>query len=186
MKQDDVDAPNWYCLRTAPKHEHIAAQHLRQTSQLEVFCPRLKILKATSRGAKWFIEATFPGYIFAKFPFAERHREVRYSPGVTAILAFGGLYARIPEEVINSLKQHTNAEELIEVKPNLEEGETVRIISGALSGLEAVVTQVLPARERVRILLNFLGQEIQAEVATPNLLPERKHPLRKPSRTDED
>lgn len=184
MKQDEVDAPSWFCLRTAPKHENIAAQHLRQTSKLEVFCPRLKVRKATTRGAKWFVEATFPGYIFAKFPFAERHREVRYSPGVTSILAFGGIYARISDEVIKSLKQHTNGEELIEVKPNLEEGETVRIIGGALAGLEAIVTQVLPAKERIRILLNFLGQEIQAEVATPNVLSDRKHPLRKNSATE--
>jgi transcriptional antiterminator RfaH len=179
MKPEEVDEPHWYCLRTAPKHEHIAAQHLRQTSRLDVFCPRLKIRKATATGAKWFVEAMFPGYIFAKFPFAERHREVRYSPSVTAILAFGGLYARISEEVIRGLKQCTNGEELIEVKSNLEQGETVRIISGALSGLEAVVTQVLPAKERVRILLNFLGQEIQAEVAAPDVIAETTHPLKR-------
>jgi len=177
MKTEGVDEPSWYCLRTAPKHEHIAAQHLRQTSRLDVFCPRLRIRKPTANGAKWFVEAMFPGYIFAKFPFVERHREVRYSPGVTSILAFGGIYARISEEVIRGLKQLTNNEELIEVKSSLEQGETVKIIKGALSGLEAVVTQVLPAKERVRILLTFLGQEIQAEVAAPDILPERRHPL---------
>lgn len=181
MKTEGVEEPNWYCLRTAPKHEHIAAQHLRQTSRLDVFCPRLRIRKATSRGAKWFVEAMFPGYIFARFPFAERHREVQYSPSVTSILAFGGLYARIPDEVVAGLKNHTNGEELIEVKSNLEQGETVRIISGALTGLEAVVTQVLPAKERIRILLNFLGQEIQAEVAVPDVIAESTHPLRRKS-----
>lgn len=179
MKQEEVDEPSWFCLRTAPKHEHIAAMHLKQTSQLDVFCPRLRIRKATATGAKWFVEAMFPGYIFAKFPFANRHREVRYSPGVTSILAFGGIYARIPEEVIRSLKQCTNGEELIEVKSHLEQGETVRIINGALSGLEAVVTQVLPAKERVRILLNFLGKEIEAEVATPDIIADSTHPLKR-------
>jgi transcriptional antiterminator RfaH len=178
MKTEGVDEPNWYCLRTTPKREHIAAQHLRQTSHLDVFCPRLRIRKATTRGAKWFVEAMFPGYIFAKFPFAERHREVQYSPNVTAILAFGGIYARISPDVIDSLKSYTNGEELIEVKSNLEEGETVRIISGALSGLDAIITQVLPAKERIRILLNFLGQEIQAEVAVPDVIAESRHPLK--------
>jgi transcriptional antiterminator RfaH len=106
---------------------------------------------------------------------------VQYSPSVTSILAFGGLYARIPDEVVAGLKNHTNGEELIEVKSNLEQGETVRIISGALTGLEAVVTQVLPAKERIRILLNFLGQEIQAEVAVPDVIAESTHPLRRKS-----
>ena len=179
MKDDGLEEPHWFCLRTEPKHEHIAARHLRQVSKLEAYCPRLRIRKATTRGAKWFVEAMFPGYIFARFPFADRHREVQYSPGVTSILAFGGRYARLPEEIIEGLRQHTNDEEVIELRSEFEPGETVKIICGALSGLEAVITQVLPAKERIRILLNFLGQEIQAEIATPDVVAELPHPLRK-------
>jgi transcriptional antiterminator RfaH len=179
MKAETADDPNWYCLRTEPKHEHIAAKHLRQVSLLEVYCPRLRFRKATTRGAKWFVEAMFPGYIFARFPFAERHREVQYSPGITTILAFGGRYARIPDEVISGLKQYTNGHELVEVQSEFVPGETVKIISGALSGLEAVITQVLPAKERIRILLNFLGQEIQAEIGAPDVISDRPHPLKR-------
>jgi transcriptional antiterminator RfaH len=179
MNEEEFAEPQWFCLRTEPKHEHIAAKHLKQVSLLKVFCPRLRIRKATARGAKWFVEAMFPGYIFARFPFAERHREVQYSPGVTSILAFGGHYARIPEEIISNLKQYTDGNELVEVRSDFTPGETVKIVSGALSGLEAVVTQVLPARERVRILLNFLGQEIQAEIGTPDVVAERRHPLKR-------
>jgi transcriptional antiterminator RfaH len=104
---------------------------------------------------------------------------VQYAPGITTILAFGGRYARIPDEVIGGLKQHTNGSELIELRAEFVPGEAVKIVSGALSGLEAVVTQVLPAKERVRILLNFLGQEIQAEVPTPDVIAEQPHPLRR-------
>lgn len=179
MKDERPEDPHWFCLRTEPKHEHIAAKHLRRVSHIEVFCPQLRFRKATSRGVKWFVEAMFPGYIFGKFPFAERHREVQYSTGVTSILAFGGRYARIPDEVVASLKEYTNGTELVEIHSQFTPGETVKIVTGALSGLEAVITQVLPAKERVRILLNFLGQEIQAEVATPSVISEQTHPLRR-------
>jgi transcriptional antiterminator RfaH len=179
MKLEGLEEPNWYCLRTEPKHEHIAAQHLKQVSKLEVFCPRLRFRKATTRGAKWFIEAMFPGYVFARFPFAQRHREVQYSPGITSILAFGGRYARISDDIINGLRQCTNESELVELRSEFVPGETVKIISGALSGLEAVVTQVLPAKERIQILLNFLGKEIQAEIGTPDVIAEQPHPLRR-------
>jgi len=30
--------------------------------------------------------------------------------------------------------------------------------------LEAVVTQILPAKERVKVLMDFLGRKIEAEV----------------------
>ena len=33
----------WYCLRTKPKHEHIAAAHVRLCEGVEVYCPRVRI-----------------------------------------------------------------------------------------------------------------------------------------------
>ena len=44
-------------------------------------------------------------------------------------------------------------------------GEPVRIVSGPLSGLEAVVSRVLPARQRVSVLLDFLGRQTVVELA---------------------
>ena len=40
----DPDVPQWYCLRSQPKHEHIAAAQLRRSMGIEVFCPRVRIL----------------------------------------------------------------------------------------------------------------------------------------------
>ena len=169
--------PKWFCLRSQPKHEHIAAARLRTVSSVEVFCPRVRMQKATRTGAKWFVEGMFPGYLFARFPFAERHKEVRYSPGIVAIVGFGSAYASIDDEVISGLREFTGEEETIVVGSELSPGQTVRVVSGALKGLEAVVTEAMPGKERVRILLNFLGREISAVVEKPAILPEQKHPL---------
>ena len=59
----------------------------------------------------------------------------------------------------------------------MEEGLPVKIVEGALRGLEAVVTQVLTGRERIRILVNFFGREISADVERPAILPDKRHPL---------
>jgi hypothetical protein len=37
-------------------------------------------------------------------------------PGITSILAFGGRYARISDEIITGLKQCTNENELVELR----------------------------------------------------------------------
>ena len=56
----------WYCARTQPKHEHIAAAGVARKLDLEVFHPRLRIEKATRRGVVRFVEPLFPCYIFVR------------------------------------------------------------------------------------------------------------------------
>ena len=171
------EQPHWFCIRSQQKHEQIAAVHLRKIVGVEVFCPRLRLKRPTRLGAKWFTEAMFPGYLFAHFLLRELHKEVQYSAGVAGILRFGDRHVTIPDDVIASLRQHVNDEQLITLTPELAIGQEVKIVDGALRGLEAVITQVLPGKERLRILLHFLGQQIEAEIHRNDLLPPGRHPL---------
>jgi transcriptional antiterminator RfaH len=50
------------------------------------------------------------------------------------------------------------------------QGDNVWIAQGAFAGLEAVVTQILPAKERVKVLMDFLGRKIEAEVEYASIL----------------
>jgi len=54
-----------------------------------------------------------------------------------------------------------------ELKPD----DTVEIAAGPFRGLTAVVTQPMPSRERVKVLLEFLGRNLVAEVGVNELLP---------------
>jgi transcriptional antiterminator RfaH len=177
MTATDADQVGWFCLKSQPKHEHIAAAHLRKMADVEVFSPRLRFQRATTRGARWFVESMFPGYLFARFNFQERFREVRSAMGVTMILQFGNEYAKLSPSIIEGLRQQTNAEHIAVIESTFKEGDTVKIVEGALRGLEAVVMQFLSGHERVRLLLDFLGRDIQAEVRVPAVLPIRRHPL---------
>lgn len=177
MTPEDADKVRWFCLKSHPKHEHIAAAHLRQMTGVEVFCPRLRFKRPTVRGPKWFEEAMFPGYLFSRFHFAARHKEVRYAMGISNIVRFGDHYAAIEDAVIESLREKTNGEQIAVIESEIQVGDTVKIVEGSLRGLEAVVTTILSGRERVRVLLNFLGREIQAELGRPAVLPGKRHPL---------
>jgi len=142
-----------------------------------VFCPRLRFKRPTVRGPKWFEEAMFPGYLFARFHFAARHKEVRYAMGISNIVRFGSHYAAIEDPVIVNLREATNGEQIAVIESDVHVGDNVKIVEGSLRGLEAVVTSMLSGRERVRVLLNFLGREIQAELNRPAVLPAKRHPL---------
>ena len=177
MTPDPFDEISWYCLRSRPKHEHIAAAHLRQMDGVEVFCPRLRFKRPTKRGAVWFEEAMFPGYLFARFHFLDRHKEITYANGISGILRFGGHYAAISEETIFGLRGKTNDMHVAVIDSEVRAGDKVTIVAGAMTGIDGVVTQYLSGRERVQVLLEFLGREIHAEVEKSAVLPAKRHPL---------
>ncbi len=177
MTPDPLDETNWYCLRSRPKREHIAAAHLRQMAGVEVFCPRLRFKRPTKRGAVWFEEAMFPGYLFARFHFLERHKEVGHAMGISGILRFGQRYAMIGEDTVFGLRGKTDEMHIAVIDSEVREGDTVTVVKGAMTGMEGVVTQYLSGRERVRVLLEFLGREIHAEVEKGDVLPAKRHPL---------
>jgi transcriptional antiterminator RfaH len=166
----DNDA-RWFCLKTQPKHEHIAAATLRRRLGLETLAPRIRFRKATQRGSVWFVEAMFPGYLFTRCVYRDTFRSVQVTPGVRGFVRFGDGVAGIESRVISELQKLLVDEETVTFEPELSVGARVKITEGAFHGLEAVITQLLPARERVKVLLNFLGREVEAEVTGPRLLP---------------
>jgi transcriptional antiterminator RfaH len=169
--------PAWYCVRSQNKHEHIAAAHLRMLEGVIVFCPRIRFKRATRRGVVQVTEGMFPGYLFARFRLSEMHRHVRYSHGVIGIVRFGERYAVIEEGALAQLRDRTDSAEIKELNYELSQGGRVNITEGAFVGLETVITQVLPAKQRVKVLMEFLGRNVEAEVEQANVLPQVGHPL---------
>jgi transcriptional antiterminator RfaH len=159
------EAPRWYCLHAKTKAEHIAAAHLRQLEQLEVFCPRIRFPKVTARGKVWWSEALFPGYLFARFDMTTVSRAVRHAPSVRRIVGFGEKYPVVPDDIIDVLRSEIGEEEMFVVERPFESGEMVEVKTGPLRGLRGVITHVMPAKQRVSLLLEFLGQQRMVEMA---------------------
>ena len=165
-----VPEPVWFCLRTQPKREHLAATALRRQFGVECFSPRLRFRRMTQRGPVWFVEAMFPGYLFAKFIYSEQHRAVEASHGIQGIVHFGDQLATLPENIVVGLQSTVGAEEVVTIDSSIKIGQAVEIIEGPFRGLEVVVTCLLPAKERVRVLFDFLGRSIEMEVSTTKVL----------------
>src|SRR5256885_9241436 len=162
-----IETPIWFCLKTQPKHEHLAATALRRQMNVACFSPRLRFRKATRRGVVWFVEAMFPGYLFAEFIYSELHRRVEDVRGARGLVEFGDYIATIDADTIVALKEQAGEDETVTVDPDIKVGQSVRIAGGPLRGLEAVVTRVLPAGERIKVLLELLGGPVETDVATP-------------------
>ncbi len=168
----------WYCLHAQPRHESIAARALRQREEVDVFCPRIRFRRMRAGGQMWMTEALFPGYLFARFDLPSRHREIGHAHGLRGIVHFGGLHPSVPDAIIEQLRLSLGDEELTEICSDPRPGDDVVLTGGALHGLQAVVTQFLPARERIRVLLEFMGRQMEFELPANSALPSRHHSLR--------
>jgi transcriptional antiterminator RfaH len=153
----EIPAAQWYCLRAQPKHEHIAAAHLRQFADVEVFCPRVRFQRSTRRGLVWFNEALFPNYLFARFELAGWQARVRTCHGIRGLVHFGEKVPAVPPHALAQIREFMAGAELKTVPFSIAEGDDVEVVSGPFRGQTGVVQQLLPARERVKVLLEVLG-----------------------------
>jgi transcriptional antiterminator RfaH len=163
----------WFCVQTQPKHEHIAAAQLRTNSKIEVFLPRIRYRRSTRSGPAWVTEALFPNYLFAHFDLVSQLRLVQAVRGVRNVVHFGARWPTIPETAIAELRSAMGVEETRVLSQDLNPGDAVEVADGIFHGLQAVVARVMPQRQRVSILLDFLGRQTAVELDRNQLVRNR-------------
>ena len=154
----------WFCLRAQQKHEPLAVNCLRELEQVEVFFPRIRFIQPRRYGKVWITEPLFPSYLFARFNWRDSLCRVRYAPGVRTVVHFGYGWPTVPDQVIEEIRTAVGPEELRVIPDEVAPGDEVQIIGELFHGLRTVVTQVMPGRKRVAVLLDFLGRQIPVEV----------------------
>ncbi len=154
----------WFCVRTKPKNEHIAAAHLRDLECVDVFCPRVRFKRPRGQRTMWVTEALFPGYIFAKFNWFNQVKAVFYANGVSGIVKFGDNWPIIDDHIIEDWQAAMGDEELAVCEELPEPGEDILITAGAFTGSLAEVVKVSNSRKRIAVLMDFLGRQLQIEL----------------------
>jgi len=164
-----ISNPAWYCARTKPKHEHIAAANVSKYLGLEVFHPRLRMERATRRGVMRVVEPLFPCYIFIRCILENRLDEIRHVAGISSLVHFGRKIPVVPDSAIEELRQCFESEQPMIVQDGVVPGAEVTIVEGALFGFSGMVVRALSAGQRVQILLDFLGRVTLTEVDRKSL-----------------
>jgi len=163
LTDGDVPPVAWFCLRSQPKHEHIAAEHLRRMNDVEVFNPRMRFTRQTRFGPTDVTESMFPNYLFARFDWQAALARVHYAPGVSGIVHFGSKWPTVPDRAIEEVRAELSQDGVRFVSNQLAPGDTVDMVEGAFHGLRAVVSQVMPGKQRVLVLMDFLGRQTMVE-----------------------
>ena len=171
MRADQAGpAVAWFCLRSQPKHEHIAAGHLRQMEGVEVFNPRIRFPRSTRNGKVIVSESMFPNYLFARFDWRTSLARVHYAPGVSGVVHFGIKWPTVPDEAITEIRSLLGSEGIHVIRDAPEAGDEVTVAGGVFHGLQAIVSQVMPGKERVMILMDFLGRQTTVEVGLQSIV----------------
>jgi transcription antitermination factor NusG len=128
---------------------------------LDCYCPRLG-----SRRSGTSVRPLFPGYCFVYCSPRLEFSTMTRQPGVLRALLFNGQLACVEPELVEGWKKRECGRGFLvpEAPPPFRRGQKVRVVEGVFMGLDATVLEVLPSRERVRLLLQHLGGSLQVEV----------------------
>jgi transcription antitermination factor NusG len=161
----DEDRLIWLLVRTKPKQETAVVQALGGRD-VPAYCPRILEPRWHLRAPRGPV-ALFPSYVFAHCVPKERYTAVRYCPGASGIVRFGDALAAVEEDFIASLREREGERGYLviaEARRAPSKGTRVRVVQGPLQGLEGIVTQYLPAKDRVRLLLSMVSGVRHVEV----------------------
>jgi transcription antitermination factor NusG len=151
----------WYALRSKPRKEDTVWTQLNIRG-IENYYPRLRVHPVNPRSRK--VKPYFPGYIFIRVDLEDVGLSFfRWMPHTLGLVAFGGEPAQVPENLIHAIRKRINEinEAGGEQLDGLKTGDKIRIQAGPFSGFEGIFDIRLPGKERVRVLLNLLGQSRQ-------------------------
>ncbi len=163
LTDGDVPAVAWFCLRSHQKREHIAAEHLRRMGDVEVFNPRMRFTRQTRFGPVEVTESMFPNYLFARFDWQLALARVHFAPGVSGVVHFGSKWPTVPDRAIEEVRAELGGDGARAVPMQLAPGDAVDVVEGAFHGLQAIVSQVMPGKHRVLVLMDFLGRQTMVE-----------------------
>jgi transcriptional antiterminator RfaH len=119
-------------------------------------------------------ESLFPCYVFVKCVLEDKADEIRYVNGVSSLVNFGRQIPAVPGSVVAELVENFSEGEPLDVKDGLRAGDEVVVGCGAFAGMRASVVRLMPARQRVEVLLEMLGRPTVVEVDRWSVVAERE------------
>lgn len=148
---------SWFVCLTKPRQERYAVAKLGEQGY-QVYLPLLD--SWARRAGKWCKKQSvmFPRYAFVR-PAVPGHSisPVRCTPGVTTLVKFGPVLARLPDGKLHALQALVAQRAQTLPGSPLSAGQQVIFASGPFKGMAGIVSSV--ADERVSVLMSLLGQQ---------------------------
>lgn len=156
--EQETSALPWYAVRVRSNFETTVSAALRAKGWEEY----LPTYRKPSRRIKNLELPLFPGYVFCRLDI-NRRLGVLTTPGVVNLVSFGSEPLSIPHEQIEAVRAIVRSGLTSEPWPCLRQGDRVRMIKGALAGIEGLLVQV-KADLRMVVSIPLLNRAVAVEV----------------------
>ena len=114
------------------------------------------------------VELLFPGYIFVNTSL-ENYSALKYTMGIKNIIKFGDKISSISSKEIEAMQMAEETSKIDPVASQIQIGQDVMIAKGSLTGSIVKVCS-LPSKERVSVLLSFLGSVRRVSISEKDLI----------------
>jgi transcription antitermination factor NusG len=151
----------WYALHVRPRYEKQISQNLKQKG-FEEFLPLYSSRRKWSDRYKVVEMPLFPGYLFCRIDRNIR-MPVLVIPGVIRIVGFGDELTPVSEEEVSAIRSIVKSGYPAEPWPFLKVGQRVRIVEGALEGLEGILIKS-KAGSRLVVSVDLLQRSVAVEI----------------------
>ncbi len=160
----------WFAIYTRSRHEKLVAQQL-EGKQIPTFLPLHREVHRWQDRYQQVDMPLFRGYVFAQF---ERLSPARFTVlrtnGVVRIVRFGLEDTPVPAEQIEALRRVLESRALVHSHRYLQVGQRVKVISGALAGVEGILARV-KKRDRLVIAVEPIRQAVAVELSGYEVVP---------------
>lgn len=158
----------WYVLHCQPNKEEQVTTYIEQVLMLPVYHPKIQ----QRQHGRIVTIPLFLRYLFIHVDlYSVPPSKLNSLPGVIGLVGTENVPQPIPTNIIEEL--YRRVDEINRtgqfINHSFQPGDTVRFKSGPLYGLEAVFDSSLQAIDRVRVLLEFMGQINRVDVDASSL-----------------
>jgi len=163
-------APTWFCVKSKPRQEAVAARNLLALGEVELVFPRVRRTRRGHDRNREVVEPLFPGYLFVRFDPAELQGTIRSTRGVLHLVEKEGKPVRVDEAVIAELRALGPDGILSALEEELAVGAKIRIVRGIFAGSEGEVLRLATPDKRIAVLLTLLGSEQPVELSADDVV----------------
>jgi len=164
-RKDKIESiSTWYLIYTKPKQEKLAEAHLVRQGY-HVYLPLFHSVQRRQGRYQTLIEPMFPRYLFICLNAStDNWAPIRSTRGVTSLVQFGGVPAKVPIQLIKLIMEDEQRELTGKPKiPQFKQGENIQILDGVMAGYQGIVAEK-NGTKRVTVLLNIVGKSMKVEV----------------------
>lgn len=162
----------WYAIHTYSGYEEKVAESIRQRADsldmkdkiFQVLVPKEKMIEVKNGKRKVVEKRIFQGYVLVEMKMSEdAWYIVRNTPSVTGFVGSGSEPTPVSKDEMEKIMKRMGREEP-KHKIDYNVGDVVNIIDGPFKGFDGSISEIDPAKGKLKVLVNMFGRETPVEL----------------------